>query len=59
MTAEEYYKEGNAWRKRGDFKRALDCYLEAEALDPESPAVAAREMLDGIMDFYCKDYYNP
>ncbi len=34
MTAEEYYQEGNAWRKQGDFKRALDCYMEAIALDP-------------------------
>ena len=59
MTAEEYYQEGNAWRKQGDFKRALDSYMEAIALDPESPAVAAKEMLDGIMSFYCKDYYNP
>ena len=38
MTAEEYYQEGNAWRKQGDFKRALDSYMEAIALDPESPA---------------------
>ena len=28
MTAEEYYQQGNAWRKQGDFKRALDCYME-------------------------------
>jgi tetratricopeptide (TPR) repeat protein len=59
MTAEEYYQQGNAWRKQGDFKCALDCYMEAIALDPESPAVAAKEMLDDIMSFYCKDYYNP
>lgn len=59
MTAEEYYQQGNAWRKQGDFKRALDCYMEAIALDPESPAVAAKKMLDDIMSFYCKDYYNP
>ena len=59
MTAEKYYQEGNAWRKQGDFKRALDSYMEAIALDPESPAVAAKEMLDYIMSFYCKDYYNP
>ena len=51
MTAEEYYQQGNAWRKQGDFKRALDCYMEAIALDPESPAVAAKEMLDDIMSF--------
>lgn len=59
MTAEEFYQQGNAWRKQGDFKRALDSYMEAIALDPESPAVAAKEMLDDIMNFYCKDYYNP
>ena len=59
MTAEEYYQQGNAWRKTGDFKRALDSYMEAIALDPERPAVAAKEMLDDIMNFYCKDYYNP
>lgn len=59
MTAEEYYQEGNAWRKQGDFKRALDSYMEAIALDSESPAVAAKEMLDSIMSFYCKDFYNP
>ena len=59
MTAEEYYLQGNVWRKQGDFKRALDCYIEAIALDSESPAVAAKEMLDNIMNFYCKDYYNP
>ena len=59
MTAEEYYQQGNAWRKQGDFKRAIDSYMEAIALDPESPAVAAKEMLDDIMNFYCKDYYNP
>ena len=59
MTAEEYYQQGNAWRKQGDFKRALDSYMEAIALDLESPAVAAKEMLDDIMNFYCKDYYNP
>ena len=34
-------------------------YLEAIALDPESPAVHAKEMLDDILNFYHKDYYNP
>ena len=39
MKAEDYYQQGNAWRKQGDFRRAIDCYLEAIALDPESTAV--------------------
>lgn len=59
MTAQEYYLQGNAYRKQGDFKNALDCYMEAIALDPDSPAVVAKEMLDNILSFYCKDYYNP
>lgn len=59
MTAQEYYLHGNAYRKQGDYKHALDCYMEAIALDPDSPAVVAKEMLDNILGFYCKDYYNP
>ncbi|MCI7559919.1 MAG: tetratricopeptide repeat protein, partial [Bacteroidales bacterium] len=46
MTAEEYYKTGNEWRRKGDYKKAHDCYSEAIALDPDSPAVTALEMLD-------------
>lgn len=59
MTAYDYYQAGNEWRRKGDFKRAMDCYMEAIALDGNSPAVTAKEMLDDIMSFYCKDYYNP
>ena len=46
MTAEDYYKLGNEHRRKGDWKHALDCYLEAIALDPDSPAVEAKQMLD-------------
>lgn len=59
MTANDYYRAGNEWRRRGDFPRAMDAYAQAVALDPDSPAATAREMLDDIMNFYCKDYYNP
>ncbi len=38
---------------------AQNCYLEAIALDPNSPAATALEMLDDIQNFYHKDYYNP
>ena len=27
MTAEEYYQQGNAWRKQGDFKRLLQSII--------------------------------
>lgn len=59
MTAEEFYQQGNHYRRQGDWKHALDCYLEAIALDPDSPAVEAKKMLDDILNYYCKDMYNP
>ena len=59
MTAEDYYKVGNEYRRKGDWKHAIDNYLEAIALDPESPAVEAKQMLDDMFAFYCKDMYNP
>lgn len=59
MTAEDYYKLGNEYRRKGDWKHAIDNYLEAIALDPESPAVEAKQMLDDMFAFYCKDLYNP
>lgn len=59
MTAEEYYKQGNEYRQQGKFRDAINCYLEAIALDPDSPAVEAKRMLDDILNYYCKDMYNP
>lgn len=59
MTAEEYYQLGNQYRKQGNWKEAMNNYMEAIAIDPESPAVTAKEMLDNIMNYYCKDMYNP
>lgn len=59
MTAEEYYQKGNGFRKQGDWQNAINCYIEAIRLDPESPAVEAKKMLDDILNYYCKDIYNP
>ena len=53
------YETGNDWCRRGDFMRAQNCYLEAVALDADSPAAAANEMLESIMALRHKDYYNP
>ena len=58
-TAEMYYQQGNAFRKQGQWHEAINCYIQAIALDPDSPAVEAKRMLDDIMAFYCKDMYNP
>ena len=59
MTAIEYYERGNEFRKLAKFKEAMDCFIEAISLDPNSPAVYARQMLEEQYAFYCKDYYNP
>ena len=53
------YRRGNEYRRQGNWKRALECYAEAISLNPESPAVEAKEMLDNIYSFYCRDMYNP
>lgn len=59
MTAQDYYEQGNEARKKGLWHEAINCYIQAIELDPESPAVEAKKMLDDIMAFYCKDMYNP
>jgi outer membrane protein assembly factor BamD (BamD/ComL family) len=59
VTAEEYYQKGNAARKRGQWHEAINNYIRAIDLDPDSPAVEAKRMLDDIMAYYCKDLYNP
>jgi outer membrane protein assembly factor BamD (BamD/ComL family) len=59
MTAEEWYLKGNEARRQGLWHEAINNYIQAIALDPDSPAVEAKRMLDDIMAFYCKDMYNP
>jgi tetratricopeptide (TPR) repeat protein len=53
-----YYLRGNAYRKRGDWQMALNNYLEAIELNPDSPAVHARQMAMDILNFYNKDMFN-
>ena len=59
MSAEEWYKKRNEYRRQSDWQHAIDCYMEAIELDPESPAVEAKKMLEDILNFYNKDAYNP
>ena len=42
MTSEEFYILGNDFRRQGDFKRAMEAYMESIALDANSPAVEAK-----------------
>ena len=53
-----YYLLGNAYRKLGDWQGAINNYLEAMELNPESPARNAYSMANDILDFYNKDMYN-
>lgn len=59
MTAAEYYKLGNEHRRKGQFKEAMEAYMKAISLDPDSPAATAKQMLDEQYAFFFKDYYNP
>ncbi len=55
---EAYFLRGNAYSKKNDFRQALNNYLSAIELNPESPAKQAHTMLMKIMAFYNKDMYN-
>lgn len=57
--AEKYYRRGNAYRQQGDWQHAMECYNQAVELNPESPAAKAKEMLDNILNYYCKEMFNP
>ena len=59
MTAQEYYEQGNACRRQADWQGAINNYLKAIEIDPESPAVEAKQMLEDILNYYHKDSYNP
>ncbi len=59
QEAQSLYQQGNDYRRRGQFGEAINCYIEATKLDPDSPAAEAKRMLDDIMSFYCKDMFNP
>lgn len=58
MDAGLFYLLGNAWRKKGDWQLAINNYLEAVHLDPDSPAAGALDIANEILAFYNKDMYN-
>lgn len=53
-----FYLLGNAWRKKGNWQMAMNNYLEAVHLNPESPAAQALDIANEILAFYNKDMYN-
>ncbi|MDR0750556.1 MAG: tetratricopeptide repeat protein [Tannerellaceae bacterium] len=54
-----WFLRGNAYRKKADFRQALNNYLKAIALNPDSPAVQAHALLMQILDYNNNDVYNP
>ena len=58
LSSEEYYNQGNAFRKQGNWQEAINSYIKAIELDPESPAVEAKRMLDETVDYNNKEMYN-
>lgn len=57
--AERYYTQGNGYRKQSDWQHALECYNQALELNPDSPAAGAKLMLERILNYYCKEMFNP
>ena len=55
---EAYFLLGNAYRKLGEIRLALNNYLTAVELNPDSPAKTAYDAQIRILDFYNKDMYN-
>ena len=58
MDDELFYLLGNAWRKKGNWQIAMNNYLEAININPDSPAKQALDIANEILDFYNKDMYN-
>lgn len=57
--AEVWYLRGNAFRQKGDWKMAMNAYLQSVEIQPDGPAAASCENLQEILSFYHTDYYNP
>ncbi|MBQ0046505.1 MAG: tetratricopeptide repeat protein [Prevotellaceae bacterium] len=59
MTESEYIQQGKEAYARMDWKTCLDSYTEAIRLNPQSEAVELKKMAMNIIEFYCKDRFNP
>lgn len=55
---EWYYYRGNAYRAKSQWQRAACDYMEAVAINPNSPAAEALSILNEIFNFFNKDLWN-
>ena len=54
-----FYLRGNAFRKLGDWKRAIGDYCSAMELNPDSPAAEAYKAAIAVLDYRNTDLLNP
>ena len=59
MTEAEWIQKGKEAYARMDWRECLDSYAEAIKLNADSDAVELRKMAMEVIEFYCKDIYNP
>ncbi|WP_297906899.1 tetratricopeptide repeat protein [uncultured Parabacteroides sp.] len=55
---EAWFLLGKVYYKLGNVRLALNSYLQAIEINPESPAREAYNMAIKVLDFYNKDMYN-
>lgn len=58
-NAEWWYLRGQTYWRMQKRSNAISDLEEAIHLDPNSPAKLVLEMINGIMDFYNTDLFNP
>lgn len=58
LSDEAYFLLGNAYRKKEMMGEAMNAFIKAIEINPESPAKLAYAMLVEIMKFYHKDRFN-
>ena len=56
---EAFFLLGNIYRKQSNWKPAIECYLTALDINPNSPTRQAHEMVMEILSFNNPDLYNP
>ena len=54
-----FYLRGNAFRKLGDWKRAIGDYCSAMELNHDSPAAEAYKAAIAVLDYRNTDLLNP
>lgn len=52
-------RQGKALWQQGKRREAISAYEESAQIDPRGPGAVLLEHSRTIMDFFCKDFYNP